>query len=120
MRGLDLKNKKIARRRFRTRYRLKKVSKGGLRLSVFKSNKHFYAQLIDDSVHRTLLSASSIKMNTIGKNGVDVAKQVGFELGKKIVDAGINRRFYLDRGQFLYHGKVAAFAEGVREAGVKF
>ncbi len=120
MNSLDLKNKRTKRRRFRVREKLKSVCVNRLRISIFKSNKHFYAQLINDGSGQTLLSASSLKVDLTGKSGIEVAKQVGQDFGNKILASSIGMDVYLDRGPFLYHGKVAAFAESVREKGIKF
>lgn len=91
------------------------------RLAVFRSNSHIYAQLIDDTRGHTLVAASSqddgVDKGDDGKVGV--ARQVGELVGKRAVDAGIET-VVLDRGGFRYAGRVAALAEGAREAGLKF
>lgn len=97
------------------------------RLSVFRSNFHIYAQLIDDEQGKTLLSASSntkdfqakIKADEKIVTKKDVAFVVGEELGKKIIEASINELVF-DRNGYLYHGRVKSLADGVRKAGVKF
>jgi large subunit ribosomal protein L18 len=91
------------------------------RLTVFRSEKHVYAQIIDDDRGATLTSAS-----TLGK-GVDLpkgsnreaARQVGLLLGKKAKEAGIDKVVF-DRNGYLYHGRVKALADGAREAGLQF
>lgn len=120
MNSLDLKNKRLKRRRFRVRAKLKAVSSNRLRISIFKSNRHFYAQLISDELGKTLLSASSLAMKIENKKGVEIAKQVGLEFGKKMLESKIEADVFFDRGGRLYHGKVAAFADGVRDNGIKF
>lgn len=113
-------SKKESRRKIR--YRVRKKINGTSerpRLAVFRSNKTIYCQLIDDVNEKTLMAASS-NMKSIGKdaNKVDQAKAVGKLLGEKALAANINQ-FVFDRGGFLYHGRVKALAEGIREAGVK-
>lgn len=93
------------------------------RLRVSRSNQHIYAQLIDDVAGTTLVSASSIDpdLRTALASGanVDAAKAVGGVLGRRALEAGITEVVF-DRGGRLYHGRVAALAEGAREAGLKF
>ena len=88
------------------------------RLSVFKSNKGIYAQLIDDDSGHTLASASS---KELGKTGVTVpiSKDVGKKLAEKAVASGIDTVIF-DRSGYLYHGRVKALADGAREGGLKF
>ena len=88
------------------------------RLAVFRSNKHIYAQLIDDVAGRTLVSASALDADA-AKDGKkqDVAKNVGALLGKRAKDAGISAVVF-DRGGYQYHGRVAQVAAGAREAGL--
>lgn len=109
------------RTRIRNRIR-KKVSGTGQvpRLSVFRSNKEIYAQLIDDVSGKTLAAASSMDKSISNEgNKTDIAKAVGVELGKKAVEAGVETCSF-DRGGYLYHGRVKALAEGAREGGLKF
>lgn len=91
------------------------------RLSVFRSLKHIYAQLIDDSQGRTLVSASTIDKSCSVKYGgnVSAAKQVGKVLAERALQAGI-KKVVFDRGGHLYHGRVKALAEAAREAGLQF
>jgi large subunit ribosomal protein L18 len=91
------------------------------RLAVFRSNKHIYVQAIDDFAQRTLVSASTMEVaaRTGATATVDAAKQVGKTLGERAKAAGINRVVF-DRGGFKYHGRVAALADGAREAGLEF
>ncbi len=88
------------------------------RLAVFRSNKHIYAQVIDDVHGRTLASASTVEQSFAGPTaGVDAAKQVGAAVGERAKQAGIEA-VVLDRGGYRYHGRVAAVADGAREAGL--
>jgi large subunit ribosomal protein L18 len=87
------------------------------RISVFRSLKHIYAQLIDDSQHKTLASCSSFDVETKGDKKA-VARSVGVELAARAKSKGVEQAV-LDRGGFLYHGRVKALAEGLREGGLK-
>jgi len=87
------------------------------RLSVFKSNKGIYAQIIDDSKGHTLSSSSSAELGT--KLNIESSKDVGKKIAEKAVAAGIAEVVF-DRSGYLYHGKVKALAEGAREGGLKF
>jgi len=89
------------------------------RLSIFRSNKEFYAQVIEDVNGKTLASASSIKLKSDGLSKTEVAKAVGAELAKNAKEANIESVVF-DRNGFLYHGRIKAFADGAREAGLKF
>ena len=93
------------------------------RLSVFRSLKHIFAQLVDDTTGKVLVSTSSISKeirNSVdGKKKTEISKAVGLLLAQKAKAAGIEAvRF--DRGGYLYHGRVKALAEGAREGGLKF
>jgi len=85
------------------------------RLSVFRSNKHIYAQLIDDAAGTTLAAASSREGE--GGIGVEASKAVGQRIGERAKEAGVDRAVF-DRGGYRYHGNVAAIAEGARAAGL--
>jgi large subunit ribosomal protein L18 len=93
------------------------------RLSVFRSNKHIYAQIIDDEQGRTLVAANTLQADV--KEGLEytddvaAAAKVGEVLGKKAVAAGISEVVF-DRGGFVYHGKIQALADAAREAGLSF
>jgi len=95
------------------------------RLSVFKSNKHIYAQVIDDVAGHTLASASTmdsvfVKDNSLkSTSDLAAAKAVGVEVAKKAIAAGVDTIVF-DRGGYIYHGKVKALADAAREAGLKF
>jgi len=110
-------------RRVRIKHRIRKVVLGTAatpRLSVFRSNKEIYAQLVDDNTGTTLVSVSS-RDKEIGATGskVEVAKVVGKAIAEKAVKAGIEGVAF-DRNGFLYHGRVKALADAAREAGLKF
>lgn len=87
------------------------------RLSVFKSNKYVYAQLIDDEKGATLAAASSVDSKVKGK--AEQAKHVGVDIAKKALAAKIEKVVF-DRGGYLYIGKIKAVADGAREGGLKF
>jgi len=90
------------------------------RLSVSKTNKHIYAQLIDDVNAVTLLSASDLKIKKISKmTKSDIAKEVGKSLAAKAKEYKIERVVF-DRGGYKYHGRIKAVADGAREGGLKF
>ena len=93
------------------------------RLSVFRSNNHMYAQIIDDTVGNTLISASTlekdIKAELEKTNNVDAAAYLGTVIAKRALEKGINTVVF-DRGGFIYQGKIAALAEAAREAGLEF
>ena len=93
------------------------------RLAVFRSNNHMYAQIIDDTVGNTLVSASTlekeIKAELNKTNDVEAAAYLGKVIAKRAMDKGISEVFF-DRGGFLYHGKIEALAEAAREAGLVF
>lgn len=91
------------------------------RLNVFKSNTHFYAQLIDDQQKVTLVSSSTIKMDSTLKStsNIEIAIKVGEDIAKKAIAKKITTVVF-DRGGYLYHGKVKAFADAARKAGLQF
>ena len=93
------------------------------RLAVFRSNNHMYAQIIDDTVGKTLVSASTLQSDVKAElektNNVDAAAYVGTVIAKRALEKGIDTVVF-DRGGFLYHGKVQALADAAREAGLKF
>ena len=88
------------------------------RLSVFRSNKHIFLQLIDDSSQKTLASASDLKIKKRGTK-TEIAKEVGEELAK-LAKAKKIKKVVFDRGGYKYHGRVKASAEGAREGGLNF
>ncbi len=87
------------------------------RLSVYRSNRHIYAQLVDDLSGRTLVAASSLDADASGKK-TDAARAVGELIARRAREAGIERAV-LDRGGRLYHGRVRALAEGARDGGLR-
>lgn len=109
-------------RRQRIKFRIRKTISGSAtkpRLSVFRSNKEIYAQLIDDVNGVTLLAASS-REKEVGKGtNIEVANAVGKLVGEKALKAGIDTVTF-DRGGYLYHGRIQSLAEGARAAGLKF
>ena len=107
------------RRHFRVRKKVR-GTEARPRLAVFRSNKHVYAQLIDDVAGRTLASASTAEKGTSGGNGatVEAAKAVGQRLGERGKAAGVTSVVF-DRGGFKYHGRVAAVADGARAGGLE-
>ena len=88
------------------------------RLAVFRSNKHIYAQIIDDTVGRTLVAASTLEFEAQGTQ-TEAARQVGDMVAKKALEKGI-KQVVFDRGGNIYHGRIQALAEGAREAGLDF
>jgi large subunit ribosomal protein L18 len=110
-------------RRNSIRTRIRRTIKGTAerpRLSVYRSNKDIYVQIIDDLNGVTLAAASSSAKDFAGKgNKVEIAKEVGKAIAAKATQTGINTVVF-DRGGYLYHGRVKALAEGAREAGLKF
>jgi len=111
------------RRKQRVRNRLRTVSGGRLRLSVFRSSKHIYAQVIDDAKGETLVAASSIDKTLKDglKTGADIAAAVavGKLLATRASEKGITTVVF-DRGGYLFHGRVKALADAAREGGLAF
>jgi len=119
MSSLDLQT----RRKARLRYQLRQKSGGRPRLSVFRSGKHIYAQVIDDQQGRTVAAASSLDkdLKTTLKTGADkdAAAAVGKLIAERSKAAGVLAVVF-DRGSYLYHGRVKALAEAAREGGLDF
>jgi len=111
------------RRKARARYQIARKSKGRLRLSVHRSGRHIYAQVIDDKAGKTLAAASSLEKEMRGKlrTGADkgAAKTVGQLVAERALKAGI-KEVVFDRGSYLYHGRVKELAEAARAAGLSF
>ncbi|HLN25092.1 MAG TPA: 50S ribosomal protein L18 [Patescibacteria group bacterium] len=111
------------RRQQRNRFALRKKAGGRARLSVFRSSKHIYAQIIDDVKGATLASASSLEADLKAelKTGADVsaAIRVGKLLAERALAAGITEVVF-DRGGYIYHGRVKALADAAREGGLSF
>jgi large subunit ribosomal protein L18 len=115
----DLRN----RRRARLRFQLRQKAIGRPRLSVFRSGKHIYAQVIDDAQGRTLAAASSIDgaLKADLKTGADkaAATAVGKLVAERAIAAGVTQVVF-DRGSYIYHGRVKALADAAREGGLSF
>lgn len=89
------------------------------RLSVFRSNKEIYAQIINDDKGETLASASSLVKDFPAGSKIEKAKEVGLRLAKKAKEAGVDKVVF-DRNGYIYHGRIQALAEGAREGGLNF
>jgi len=114
---MEAKAKQEARVRRHARVRKKVQGEAGRpRLAVFRSNRHIYAQLIDDRAARTLAAASDAEVKA--DNPTELAKAVGALLATRAKDAGIDTAVF-DRGGFQFHGRVAAVAAGAREGGLE-
>ena len=109
------------RRRRRVRTALRARSSGKPRLSVHRSGRHIYAQLIDDAAGVTLASASTLDKDLKGKTGAtkDGAASVGKAIAERAKKAGVSKVVF-DRGGFLFHGRVKALADAAREGGLEF
>ncbi|MBL1235079.1 MAG: 50S ribosomal protein L18 [Rhodobiaceae bacterium] len=109
------------RRKQRSRTRLRKLANGRPRLSVFRSSKHIYAQVIDDISGTTLASASSKEANFSGDKGsnAEAASIIGNLVAERAVKAGVKEVIF-DRGGYIFHGRVKALAEGARNGGLQF
>ncbi len=111
------------RRKARVRRAVKKAANGRVRLSVFRSSRHIYAQVIDDEKGATVASASSLEKDLRGslKTGADVdaAKAVGKLVAERSLQKGV-KDVVFDRGGYLYHGRVKALADAARESGLNF
>ena len=111
------------RRKARVRRSVKAAANGRMRLSVHRSSKHIYAQVIDDTKGVTLVSASSLEkaQRDAGKTGADVeaAKAVGKLVAERATQKGI-KNVVFDRGGYMYHGRIKALADAAREGGLNF
>ena len=111
------------RRRRRLRYQLRLKGGGRPRLSVFRSGRHIYAQVIDDAQGRTLAAASTLEKELRGslRTGADkdAATVVGRKVAERALAAGVTKVVF-DRGPYLYHGRVKALADAAREGGLSF
>lgn len=110
-----MKDKRVIRKE-KVRRKLKAVS-DRFRLTVFRSNKHIWAQIIDDSKDRTLVSSSDKALKLTGKTKTERAELVGADIAKQALSKKINQ-VYFDRGSYKYHGRVRALAEAARKAGL--
>jgi large subunit ribosomal protein L18 len=110
------------RRVRRVRYRIAQTSGGRPRLSVYRSGKHIYAQLIDDSQSRTIAAANSgesVKAGEKKSYNVAAAAAVGKLIASRAIEAGV-KKVVFDRGGYIYHGRVKALADAAREGGLEF
>ena len=108
-------------RKKRTRFKLKKIS-SRKRLSIFKSNNHFYAQIINDEIGKTLASVSSLEKNIKEKKISDkkiLAEELGKEIAKRSLNVGV-KSVAFDKGKYKYHGIVKIFADSARTNGLDF
>ena len=106
------------RRRRRVRTALRKRAGGKPRLSVHRTGRHIYAQIIDDAQGRTVAAASTLGVENSGAN-VDAAAQVGKQIAEAAKSAGVNAVVF-DRGGYLFHGRVKALADAARAGGLEF
>ena len=120
---MSTKKSLFDKRKFRNRLSIKKNNKNKLRLSVFRSNKHIYCQIIDDVKQITLCSSSTldsdVKKELKSSGTIDAAEKVGKDIATKAKNKGLETVVF-DRGGYLYHGRVKSLAEGARSNGLKF
>jgi large subunit ribosomal protein L18 len=118
-----MESKSRTRRLARTRLAVKRAANGRARLSVFRSGRHIYAQVIDDGQGKTVAAASSLEkdLRATLKTSADkaAAGAVGKLIAERAIAAGV-KDVVFDRGRYLYHGRVKALADGAREAGLNF
>ena len=116
-------NKQFERRRARVRRTLKARAAGRPRLSIHRSSKHIYAQIIDDAAGKTIAAASSLEkdLRTSLKTGADraAAAAIGKLVAERAIKAGVTTVVF-DRGAYIYHGRVKALADAAREGGLSF
>ena len=109
------------RRKATVRRAIKEAATGRARLTVFRSSKHIYAQVIDDAKGVTVAAASSMEKDVRGKTGanIEAAKAVGKRVAERATAKGV-KEVQFDRGAYLYHGRIKALADAAREGGLKF
>ena len=111
------------KRKGRVRSALKKAANGKMRLSVFRSNMHVYAQIIDDAKGATIASASTLEKEVRDQikksSNIEAASFIGKLVAERAIKAGVSEVIF-DRGGYIYHGRVKALADEAREAGLKF
>mgnify|MGYP004630970155 FL=1 len=111
------------KRKGRVRSALKKAANGKMRLSVFRSNMHVYAQIIDDAKGATIASASTLEKEVRDQikksSNIEAASFIGKLVAERAIKAGVSEVIF-DRGGYIYHGRVKALADAAREAGLKF
>ena len=116
-------NSSFSRRKSRVRKMVRNAANGRLRLSVFRSSRHIYAQIIDDAKGHTVAAASSLDKALSGtiKTGADIsaAAEVGKLVAQRAKDAGVDAVVF-DRGGYIYHGRIKALADAAREGGLNF
>ena len=110
---------KSNKRKNRVRFKIKKVNKDKPRLTVFRSAKNIYAQVIDDNKRVTLASASSVEKNIEKKPKKDLSEIVGKLIAERCLKKGC-KEVYFDRGKYKYHGRVKQLAESAKTGGLKF
>lgn len=110
---------KSNKRKNRVRFKIKKVNKDKPRLTVFRSAKNIYAQVIDDNKRVTLASASSVEKNIEKKPKKDLSEIVGKLIAERCLEKGY-KEVYFDRGKYKYHGRVKQLAESAKTGGLKF
>ena len=120
---MNTKKSLFDKRKLRNRSSIKKNMGNKLRLSVFRSNKHIYCQIIDDIKQITLCSSSTldpeVKKDLKSSGTIDAAEKVGKDIAAKAKKIGFEKVVF-DRGGYLYHGRVRSLAEGARSSGLKF
>ena len=120
---MSTKKSLFDKRKLRNRLSIKKNIGNKLRLSVFRSNKHIYCQIIDDVKQITLCSSSTldpeVKKDIKSSGTIDAAEKVGKDIAAKAKKIGFEKVVF-DRGGYLYHGRVRSLAEGARSSGLKF
>ena len=120
---MNTKKSLFDKRKLRNRLSIKKNIGNKLRLSVFRSNKHIYCQIIDDVKQITLCSSSTldpkVKKDLKSSGTIDAAEKVGKDIAAKAKKIGFEKVVF-DRGGYLYHGRVRSLAEGARSSGLKF
>jgi len=123
MKALKRLQKQRQRRNLRVRNRVRKSAKGKPRLSVFRSNNHIYAQIIDDATGKTLAAANTLQKELYGPGqyagNAEAAGKVGKLIAERAREQGITEVVF-DRGGYKYHGRIAALADAAREAGLQF
>ncbi len=120
---ISVKLSSVQKRKLRVRRRIKATSAEKMRLTIYRSNQHIYAQVIDDKSSCTMVSASTTEKEFRSKNKMlssrEAAQKIGELIAERAVKKGV-KNVVFDRGQFLYHGRIKALAEGARSKGLKF
>jgi large subunit ribosomal protein L18 len=118
---MDKKTSTFSRRQDRVRYKLRKHANGKVRLSVYRSGKHIYAQLIDDASSRTLAAASTLdkSMEGVGSATINASEKVGLLIAERAKLANVHEVVF-DRGGYIFHGRIKALADAARSGGLKF